>query len=319
MRTKALCVLGGLWFATGLASAQDPDDQRGRFERERNRPRWRGERGRGDERGGDREERRARRREMMERMDKATPEERRQMRVDRWVSRLSRTYDLDDTQRSAVRAEVDEMSKEYYSKMGPAAEEMDRLRTEMRQYWRTARDRQEAGEDVDWQAMASSEEFAKIRAELEALREAHPFDWDKGVERVERLLPPDQIEEGRRRRKEREERRQDWRERRANGERGGRGGWDRRRGGAETPVVERSAWEAYAIGVIEKYGFDSAQINSARSILKDIQDRADVIERALRNPDALKSPMGELFKELRTRLEELATEQQRKTAAEESL
>ncbi|MFQ5430859.1 MAG: hypothetical protein ACE5E1_11170, partial [Phycisphaerae bacterium] len=85
--------------------------------------------GRQDVREGDREDREARRARWRQRWQQyrdATPEQRRQMRVDRWVERAARTYELDEAQKEQVRVEIEAIQRERREAMGADAEEYER-------------------------------------------------------------------------------------------------------------------------------------------------------------------------------------------------
>ena len=90
-------------------------------------------------------------------------------------------------------------------------------------------------------------------------------------------------------------------------------------------------WEDYVRRTIDKYGFDAAQINSARAVLNDVQARAHAVRRSQKGArekldgvsdtqegskklQALDEPIRALFKELQDRLDKLATEDQRRRA-----
>ncbi len=177
---------------------------------------------------------------------------------------------------------------------------------------------------------------------MRSLRERTSFEWQERNERIEKLLPAEQVEAGRKRREEMITR---WTDRRENGERGGRwtdrdsrGRWgerwrDRRREREAriTPPVD--LWDEFTRNFIEKYGFDSAQSSTAGAILKDVKGQAmalkkkqqdarasletveDQVERA-RRAAQLDEPISALFTELKTRLESLVTEHQRRQAGE---
>ncbi len=302
------------------------------------------------------DDRRQQWRERMEQMASATPEERQEMRLDWRVTMLTRTYALSEEQQGTVRAELKRMNDERREALGPDAEKLDRAREEMRQYWR----KRMASDDNDgrraWRGMMDDEEFRKLRDQMSSLRERTSFDWRESNERIEKLLPAEQVEAGRKRREEWMTR---WTERREDGEgrdRWGdgdsRGGWgerwrDRRRQREThvTPPVD--SWDEFTRNFIEKYGFDSAQSSTAGAVLKDVKQQAatiqrkqqdaraslkpvedrgepaedrvdpveDRVERARRAAE-LDEPISALFTELKTRLEVLVTERQRRQAGE---
>jgi hypothetical protein len=285
------------------------------------------------------DERRRQWRERREQMASATSEERRQMRLDWRVSMLTRTYELTEEQQAKVRAEIQKMEKERRESLGPAADQLDRAQEQMQQYWR----KRMASDDNDgrraWREAMDDEEFAKLRERLQSLREQTSFDWQEHNERIEKLLPAEQVEAGRKRREEWMTR---WTERRGDGDRWGngdsRGGWgqrwsDRRRALEARVAPPMDSWDEFTQNLIEKYSFDSAQRGTAGAILKDVKDRAlavkkkqeparssleDVKDRAerVRQAAELDKPINALFSELRSRLGNLVTERQRRQAGE---
>ncbi len=289
-----------------------------------------------------RDDGRQRWRERMEQMASATPEERQKMRLDWRVSMLTRTYELSEEQQGMVRAEIERMNDERRKSLGPDAEKLDRLREEMRQYWRERMGSDDNDGRRAWRGMMDDEEFTKLRDQMRFLRERTSFDWQERNECIEKLLPAEQVEAGRKRREEMMTR---WTERRENGDSGrrwgngdSRGEWgqrwrDRRREreARRTPPVD--SWDEFTRNFIEKYGFDSAQSSTAGAILKDLKGQAttmqrkqqdagasletveDRVERARRAAE-LDEPISALFTELKTRLENLVTERQRRQAGE---
>ncbi len=290
------------------------------------------------------DDRRQQWRERMEQMASATQEERQEMRLDWRVSMLTRTYELSEEQQGKVRAELKKMNNERRESLGPDAEKLDRVREEMRQYWRKRMGSDDNDGRRAWRGMMDDEEFTKLRDQMRSLRERTSFDWQESNERIEKLLPAEQVEAGRKRREEMMTR---WSDRRENGERGRRwgngdgdraGGWGERwrerrreREARVTPPVD--SWDEFTRNFIEKYGFDSAQSSTAGAILKDLKGQATTIqrqqqdartsletvedrgERAQRAAE-LDKPISALFTELKTRLETLVTERQRRQAGE---
>ncbi len=285
------------------------------------------------------DDRRQQWRERMEQMASATPEERQAMRLDWRVTMLTRTYELSEEQQGKVRAELKRMNDERRESLGPDAEKLDRLREEMRQYWR-----QRMGSDDNdgrraWRSMMDDEEFTKLRDQMSSLRERTSFDWRESNERIEKLLPAEQVEAGRKRR---EEWMAHWTERREDFERGGRWSdgdsrgerWrDRRRHSEARVTPPMDSWDEFTRKFIEKYSFDSAQSSTAGAILKDVKERAATIQRKqqdaraslesiedrgerARKTSELDEPISALFTELKTRLEILVTERQRRQAGE---
>ncbi len=267
----------------------------------------------------EREQRRRRWRERMERMDNATPQERREMRIDRQVAMLTRTYDLTEQQQAMVQAEVERMSKEYQQSLGSDAEGMDRLRQEMRNFWRERIRNRQDDRPNRWRSLMDDPKFAELRDRMRAMREKYSFDWQASIEQIEKLLPEKQVAAGR-------ERRLQWLSR-----------WGQRRARRSPSQVEPQAflsvdsWDEYTRNFIEKYGLDSAQIATARAILKDVKERAVTVRRTqedvrqeldlmadgqekVKRMQVLDEPIKALFAELKARLDRLVTERQRRQA-----
>ncbi len=151
----------------------------------------------------------------------ATPEQRRQLRLDRYVEMTAETYELDEAQKAVVRAEIEAMSIERRIAMGPQADEYDQLRERMFEAWQ--RNRAAGGEEnrgpPDFRRMRDDPDFRAVRERIREIEREHPFDWQASMKRIEALLPEEQAKRGRERMEQRWSR---WRER------GGEGG-DRRR------------------------------------------------------------------------------------------
>lgn len=263
-----------------------------------------------------REARRNERRQRWERYNNATPVERSQMRVDRMVDMTSRMYELDEVQKVMVRQEIMQVQAERRAAMGPDADELDKLREQMTEFWRTQRDAESAegasrsGRDRA-RALRNNPEFRQLREKMRAIENKYPMDWEAAAQRVEALLPPEQAERGRARRAERESR---WRDRRGGeGRRGNRS--ERRAGqnegsvvagdsvnqnrsdqdarvaaraaGAEAPVVESSKpapvhpWEVYTHEFIKRHQLAPTQANAALAILQDSRQRGARIEASI--------------------------------------
>ena len=302
-----------LTFVAPLVLAQadtPPNEGRGR-ERRMGPPGGRG--GPGGGFGGGREEERQQWGERRERYRNASPAERRNLRLEGWVDMTARNYDLNDTEKAVVRQEMETMQAERRALMGPDADEQDRLREKMFEFWNQPREGGNAGEEggrPDWRRMRDNPEFRELQEKLRALDEKYPFDWQASVERVEKLLPPDKVAKGRARF---EERRAQWQNR--DGERRGdrgrdrgrdgerrrdRGDRDRRRSQANpdnqsttppSPAAEPAKveamikstktshpWEEYVNKFSARYKLDPAQVASAQSILKDSLARAGKLE-----------------------------------------
>lgn len=235
-RYLVLAVVVLSWGTITLAQEQGSDqdqerDRRGRRGRfvERQQDPERGGRQEGERRGppgmpgfggGDPEEMRQR----WERFRTASPEERRRQFTERMVDMAAWNYELNDTEKDVVRREMEKMSAERRTAMGATADEYDRLRDEMFQFWARPPAEGEAGGRERFERMREDPKFQEMRRRMREIEEQHPFNWEESVKRVENLLPPEKVAKGRARI---EQFRRGFEERRRDGE---RSGGDRPRG-----------------------------------------------------------------------------------------
>lgn len=300
--------------------------------------------------GGGTEEERQQWRERMERYRNATPAERANLRLEGMVEMTARNYELNDAEKASVRQEMQTMQSERRAAMGADADEYDRLREKMFEFWNRPREGGQArdGQPPDWRGMRDNPEFRELQEKLRTLDEKYPFDWQASIARVEKVIPADKVAKGKARM---EERRAQWANRdRDNGrdrdrrdDRGDRGERRRRRDGARggdngtsppPAAVEQAKveailktsktvhpWEEYTNSFSARYKLDAAQIASAQSILKDSLARGSKLEqedaaRAGNAATGKKSPeltaaLDNIFKELKGRLDALLTAEQR--------
>ncbi len=279
-----------------------------------------------------RSERRRERQERWQSYREATPEQRVQMRSERWVGIATRVYDLDETQQQAVRLEVQAMETERRAVMGADADRYDALRDKMFEFWGRRSETEGDGANRDdegrrdrWRRMREDPAWRELREEMRTIEEKYPFNFETAAARVEALLPPDQAERGRERRQERMsrwERRGD--DRRRDGDRRDRDRpprpEDRRQDAAATnpnssapPVAVQPAsavapalhpWEVHVRSFIEEHQLSEAQSTAAMALLKELRTRASQIELAqadriheaerLPDPAARKKRLAEL-------------------------
>ena len=270
----------------------------------------------------DRQQRPGRWRERMREMEGATPEERQSLRLDWQVGMMTRSYDLTEAQQKTVRAELEKAAQEYRNSMGPEKlKKMDKLRAEIRQFWRSrVRDGEEAGRDR-WRSLADDPKFVEMRERMSQMQENSPFDWRANIDRVEKLLPKEQAEKGRKRRQER-----------MSGWAGGPRDFQGQRQAWQRPTDE-NAWGDYVAEFIARYHLDAAQTSAASSVLKDVKERAarfrrtqkdsrekaqalDDFRERRRQLGTLDAPIEALFSELKSRLDRIPTERQRRRAEE---
>ncbi|MGQ9649535.1 MAG: hypothetical protein ACUVXJ_05465 [Phycisphaerae bacterium] len=142
-----------------------------------------------------------------------TPEDRERFyneMVNRYVERLSDTYELSDDQQTQVRSRLEELRGKQRTYFEQHQKEFDDIRTQMEQL-------RESG------AGFGSPQARELFQKMEALREQSPLmNRDTVTAEVEKLLPSEQVEKGRARReaerqewdRRREEMRRRWEERR---------------------------------------------------------------------------------------------------------
>jgi len=137
----------------------------------------------------------------MEQMRNATPQQRQQMRIDGWMGMVTRTYDLKENQKDNVREELARIVQERTEEMGEDGEKLSQLRQKMGDFWQDWRARREAGKAATGNPMEDPR-FRQLRDRMGELMEQHPFNWRQSIERIESLLPKEQVEMGRKRRSE---------------------------------------------------------------------------------------------------------------------
>ena len=142
------------------------------------------------------------------------------MRSERLVEMASRTYELDDSQKELVRNEIELIGAERRAAMGDQAEEYDKLREEMSQFWRKRREAaaQQSGEQGDrrafWRGIRDDPEFRKLRSRMREIDRKYPFNWRDSIQRVESLLPEEQAAKGHAKLEQRFQRRDQFRRQR---------------------------------------------------------------------------------------------------------
>lgn len=239
----ALCVT----FVTGSPiQAQQSDGNERRFGDRRFGDR---DDGRSDEeRQAERTQRRQQWRERMNQFRDATPDQRRDMRNDRYVRMATETYELDDGQVEMVRGEIQAMDAERREAMGPEAEEYDQLRNQMSEFWMTRMTASEEGGRPDWRSLRDDPGFTKLRERMREIERKNPFDFEASRQRIEAKLPEDQVKKGRAK----------WEERTSRWTRG-REGRDRRSAEAERARerITKALAEADKVGASDK---DRAEI-----------------------------------------------------------
>lgn len=297
--TQRIVLLAVLACAPAAAIAQDqPDGQnQGRRGPGQRGPRDRGgqdRRGRDGRRGGP---------------DRRQPPSPEQM-LDWQMRMFTDTYDLTNDQQAEVREKLARLYKQDEAGREQRRQQMEEIGGQMRDLWRNRQD----GRPVDEAKMR------ELREQMRKVWESSPLNWEKVTQEVESLLPAEQVEKGRR---TREDRMAQMRERFAQnqGRRDNNDGQFRFSG-------PRDSWESYVDSFIRRYGLDDAQTATARSILQDCVNRRNQLREKQREEltkineiedrqermtkyQELQKPISELFEELRTRLDQIPTSDQR--------
>jgi hypothetical protein len=114
---------------------------------------------------------------------------------DWYLDRVTETYGLDDAQRQQVRQRLEEIR----AADAPAAEQRRQQSEAIREQFRQLRERREAGEEVP------PESWRQLGEQMRGIYQNSPlFNRDYMQGEVEKLLPPEQVTEGRQRREQRE-------------------------------------------------------------------------------------------------------------------
>jgi hypothetical protein len=261
-----------------------------------------------------------------------TPEQRAEFynrMVERYMERATETYQLTDAQRQQVFQRLEQIKADALSTGEQRQQERQRIWEQMRQL----RDQRDAGQQVD----RSAEEalWRQMRAARGPLG-----DYDNVTQEVEKLLPPEQVQQGHERR---EQRRQQWRRERDRDDddddswrgRDGRRDRDRGddrgrrgRGDRDSDFSSVDAWERYTRNYAQRYQFDASQQAAAQSILRDLLQQRQAYEESHRldfaaaekiedrdlrrkQQDYLNQPVRQLFEQLKTKLGQLPTAAQR--------
>lgn len=229
--------------------------------------------------------------------------------AERYLDDLGEAYDLTDGQRDQI-AERLEAIKAAQRAYGDAhREEFVELREQMREAWRDRQDGEDPREAIP----------PELRDRMRELWQNAPLmNPDKVVAEAEKLLPAEQVDEGRAKWQAlREQRmREGW-----GPGRGGFGG-DRGPGGfGRGERDEVDPWQRYVDSFCETFRLDAAQQATAYSILRDVQERRNKLQarrsgtidaaRRIEDREERRERMQETMREIlagnRTLMEELRT------------
>jgi hypothetical protein len=214
--------------------------------------------------------------------------------VDRYVQRLTRQYELDETQQQQVRSRLQDLQAQQEQYAAPLREESRALRDEMIQLRRD----QDDGLGIDTQR----EE--EVRTRLREMWRNSPLNQTNVTSEVEKLLPPDQVQKAQRQ--------------------------DRPRGfGGEGS--QQDSWRRYVDRFCTRYQLDVSQRATAEAVLRNLTEQKDryrqahkfefdavgqIQDRAERQEKLrqLNQPIQEQFGELRTKLDQIPTVAQKTMA-----
>ena len=232
MLSRVFVVALSLSFGAPLAQAQ-PDQPQGD---DSGQPRQDQGRRRG-RRNGPTDAERQQWRERQERMRNATPEERRKMMLDGWMDMTTRGYELTADQQATVRKEMEAMDAERRAKMGAEADEYDKLRAQQFEMWAKLaeqggnNDEQQGGPQA-WRRMRENPEYQKIQQRIDELDQKYPFDMMASIQRIEKLIPEEQVKKAHARF---EEQRAQWQQRQDQNQGNRRGNRRDRQRGQDRP------------------------------------------------------------------------------------
>src|ERR1043166_7251507 len=197
-----------------------------------------------------------------------------------------------------VRAVLESFRNDRQAAMGTDAAEYENLRKELAQFWNESAAEEGQTQRRQWRKVREDPKAQEIRRKIREIEKKYPFDWETAMQRCEKLIPAEQVQNAHDRQ---EQRRQaaGARRRSANpffppaGPAGpgaidsaGQSRDDRPRQELATPPA-MDPWEKYTRDFIQVNKLDSAQSNSALSILKDLRSRASQIEHS--NADRIKA------------------------------
>lgn len=142
-----------------------------------------------------------------------TPEQREAFynrQIERYVERLSNTYELNDEQRQAFQQRLEAVKQQSLATAEQRRVQREQLREQMREQFRQLRELQESGQTVP------REQFRQMFDQMRAADRGTLLDDTYIASELERMLPPEQAARGRERyeqeQAEREQRREQWRQ-----------------------------------------------------------------------------------------------------------
>ncbi len=229
-----------------------------------------------------------------------------QRMADSYLDRIANAYELSDAQREQVQARLALLKTQQQAYGNEHAQELRELRAQLADQ---SRDRRE-GRAVD------AQQTEQLATRMRALWQGAPLMNPANVlQRVESLLPADQVANGRER----------WEQARQQRIASLLDSFGRRRGLGQNS--DGNGWRRYVDTFCREFSLDDAQVASAMSILRDLESRrndyraahedeidaADQLEDWRERHERLEqvlAPVDKLFEELKTRLDRIPTSTQ---------
>lgn len=123
-----------------------------------------------------------------------TPEQREEFynrMAERQLERVTRLYELNDSQKVQMQARMEQLKEEQRQYTEPRLQEFETIRSEMRNLWQQSRQNGQ----FDGQRMR------ELGQQMRTMMEGAPLlNMDRVADEAERILPPEQVEQGRARR-----------------------------------------------------------------------------------------------------------------------
>lgn len=248
----------------------------------------------------------------------ATAEERREM-VKRWSERMEdrviRTYELDDAQAAKVRGELKAMREAHQAAMGPAYDELRRLR-KLKLDQTSANIKRMKAQFLRlryYHAALSTRSPEELKAELEndplmrpilyprddtvlpaleermrAIDRDYPFNWKGALDRIEQSLPKEQAAKGRKRLMAEVPHRFTGRSTHSQPEKPDPEQVRRNKAAVRAAIKKAipadiwvHPWKRHVRRFIEQHNLTEPQTVAAMSILRELRDHAAGIEQAI--------------------------------------
>ncbi len=147
------------------------------------------------------------------------PADREEMQMERWVRMAVRTYGLDEAQEELVRNEVEKIQQERRGAMGDEAEEYRQLKLQRDAMYEAATQEQESEADLPAsqrlakqrdrrRTLRKNPDYQQIQRRMREIEQKHALDMDEYTQRIEQLLPEEQVRKAAEYRRRMEQRRE---------------------------------------------------------------------------------------------------------------